>query len=238
MKKPLDLKNAVKFINEHGILLVFPMANRPEPLSIWSCFFPKTRMLWEWDETADGKVVQMWHLRERLSRSDRVVYSKWFSGRATFLSREVFVALLNGLHHGNPAFPQLSGRARLLLDRLLEDSPQSSKTLKKWAKKECKWEEQEFERALKELWARLLIVGRGEVDDGAFPSLNIGATQLMFEDLWQQAHGSDEKSHIVLERFLPPTSLWRKNFDRVKGTARGSQSTPRKHVLYYHELIS
>ncbi|MBS2027495.1 MAG: hypothetical protein JST54_06265 [Deltaproteobacteria bacterium] len=38
---------------------------------------------------------------------------------------------------------------------------------------------------MKALWTRLLIVGAGEVDDGAFPSLAIGSTALLFEDLWR-----------------------------------------------------
>ena len=41
-----------------------------------------------------------------------------------------------------------------------------------------------YSRALKELWSRLLIVGVGEVADGAFPSLAMSATRHRFEELW------------------------------------------------------
>ncbi|WP_305809091.1 hypothetical protein, partial [Staphylococcus epidermidis] len=41
--------------------------------------------------------------------------------------------------------------------------------------------------ALQELWNRLLIVAFGEVDEGAFPSLAIGATKWIFEDLFREA---------------------------------------------------
>jgi hypothetical protein len=40
---------------------------------------------------------------------------------------------------------------------------------------------------MKELWSRLLIVGFGEVDEGAFPSLAVGATRLLFEPLYEEA---------------------------------------------------
>ena len=34
------------------------------------------------------------------------------------------------------------------------------------------------------LWTRLLVVGTGEVPDGAFPSLAVSATEMMFDDAW------------------------------------------------------
>jgi hypothetical protein len=40
---------------------------------------------------------------------------------------------------------------------------------------------------MKALFNRLWVVGFGEVDDGAFPSLAIGATKTLFEDLWEES---------------------------------------------------
>ncbi len=54
---------------------------------------------------------------------------------------------------------------------------------------------------MKELWSRLLIMGVGEVDDGAFPSLNMSATRLRFEDLWPggaaaEAHRAEDAERL------------------------------------------
>src|SRR5260221_26079 len=85
-------------------------------------------MRWEWDDNGDGRVAQLWHLRERMSRSDHVGYSKWYQGRATLLSREVFPPLLRVL---NPKGPDdISPLARTVYDVLQEDSPVSTKILK------------------------------------------------------------------------------------------------------------
>ena len=56
---------------------------------------------------------------------------------------------------------------------------------------------------MRELWERLLIVGVGEVDDGAFPSLAVGATEVLFEELWEQAleHSEEDARVLVAQTF-------------------------------------
>ena len=65
--------------------------------------------------------------------------------------------------------------------------------------------ESTYSKATQELWRRLLIVGHGEIDDGAFPSLAMGSTQLMFEDLWQAARqeklARNFKMSVPIEKF-------------------------------------
>ena len=61
-------------------MLVFPVNNRKDIASLWNEFFPRKKMRWEWDETGDNNVAELWQLRERLSISNQVVYSKWFRG--------------------------------------------------------------------------------------------------------------------------------------------------------------
>src|SRR4051812_27586425 len=90
-------KKSIGAINKRGCLLVYPVNNKREPLSLWSELHPRTRMRWEWDDDGDSKVADLWHLREQLSRSREVVYSKWYQGRATLFSFECFVALLSFL---------------------------------------------------------------------------------------------------------------------------------------------
>src|SRR5205809_926272 len=97
----MKISSAVSAIEKNGILLVYPIDNRKEPPSLWSSFFPKSQMRWEWDTGGDHRVADLWRLREELSRSGKVVYAKWYRGRATFFSKQVFtwmLALLESSH--------------------------------------------------------------------------------------------------------------------------------------------
>lgn len=51
-----------------------------------------------------------------------------------------------------------------------------------------------------------MIVGFGEVDEGAFPSLAIGATKLLFEDLYEEAKIQPSHSTETLETYLTKSS--------------------------------
>jgi hypothetical protein len=79
---------------------------------------------------------------------------------------------------------------------LEESSPQSTKVVRREAGLRGKQGERVWQRSLNELWAALLLVGTGEVDDGAFPSLEIGATRLIFEELWDEAAAMDREKAV------------------------------------------
>jgi hypothetical protein len=208
---------AAAAIEQHGLLLVFPITNRPEPRSLWSVLHPRTRMRWEWDQGGDSKVVELWHAREQLARSGKVVYAKWFRGRATFFSRKVFGAMLSSLKATGPLSDGLSPQARHLLDLLEDNSPLSTKQLRRDAEMQGRAMEATYTRALKELWSRLLVVGVGEVNDGAFPSLAMGATKLLFEDLWLAADEAPlEGDAKLLAMRLPAGSAFRRELDKVR----------------------
>src|SRR5262249_24540704 len=89
-----EFARAAPALQRHGILLVYPLKNRPEPRSLWHVLHPKVDMVWSWTADADPRVAEMWHLRERLAESRKVPYAKWYSGRATFFSPAVFRAML------------------------------------------------------------------------------------------------------------------------------------------------
>lgn len=174
---------AIQSINRKGGLLVYPVKNSKEPASIWSELFPRTPMTWSWDEYADNKVGLVWSLKEELSRSREVVYGKWFKGRATFFSFEVFVHLRAFLRRERPKRME----SRQMLETLLLDSPLSTKVLKAELGLQGKIFEGVFNKALRENYEHLDIVTFGEVEDSAFPSAAIGATELLFEDLHLQS---------------------------------------------------
>lgn len=205
-----ELEKAVAAIDAAGALLVYPIDNRREPPSLWHTLHPRTPMRWAWDESADIRVVRLWQLREQLASGRRVVYTKWYRGRATFFSRALFTAMLARTR----SVPRtVSVEARELYALLEEDSPRSTKQLRREAGLTGKPYERVYTRALRELWERMLIVGTGEVDDGAFPSLAVGATRWIFEELWEEAQR--EPDAALLARALPPSTPFGKYFARL-----------------------
>jgi hypothetical protein len=176
---------AISAIDKRGALLVYPIQNKKEPLSLWAELFPRSKMVWDWGDESHNKVADVWYLREELSRSRRVVYSKWYQNRATLFSFDVFVNLLAFLRDG----PELGGDSRNALEALEADSPLSTKQLKAAIELEGRMLEPAYNRAMKPLWQRLKIVAFGEFDDSSFPSLGIGATRTLFEELWEESRG-------------------------------------------------
>ena len=215
MPRRIGLDQAVDRINERGVLLVFPINNRPLPLSLWSEFHPKLRMVWDWNDDAAREVHDMWGLMKRLSDCRHVVYSKWYQGRATFFSRELFTAMLRLRCVRADARRKMSSTARSLFEVLENNSPLSTRKLKELTDLQGRLHEAEYSRAMKELFTRLWIVGFGEVNDGAFPSLAVGATELIFDDLWRQAEGMSEgRAQKTLDQGMPGSTHFRRFFDK------------------------
>src|SRR5205814_1706486 len=119
-------------------------------------FFPNTRMVWDWNEDADGRISGMWGLMKRLSERRGVVYSKWYQGRATFFSRELFESMLCMRCFRSDPRRSLSRTARTLLEVLENNSPLSTRTLKELTDLQGKHHEAEYARAMKDLFSRLL----------------------------------------------------------------------------------
>lgn len=219
------MSEATKAINRNGVLLVFPNNNKPTPKSIWSEFYPKTKLKWEWDDNGDQKVFKMWQLMKELSTCKDVVYSKWHSGRATFFSRDLFVALISVLKSEAPLTSKLSPQGKALLSELESDSPLSTRDLKKLTGLQGKDNESSYNRGMKELFSRFLIVGFGEVEDGAFPSLAVGATQHIYEELWWQADELDlATAQKRVDQFMPIGTEFRKYFERIRSTLKNQNS--------------
>jgi hypothetical protein len=210
----VKLAKAVAIVDRLGICLVYPIANKPQPPSLWSAIHPRTKMEWSWDEDADPRVAEMWHLRERLARSSDVAYAKWFRGRATFFSLPVFHALLGRLTEAGDLFAGLPHEADEILERLREVSPRSTKEIRAEAGLRGKPFESLFTHAMKALWARLLLVGTGEVPDGAFPSLAVAATEMMFEDLWNARANVPTDARTKLDETLRRSPAFAKELER------------------------
>ncbi|MCL2723777.1 MAG: hypothetical protein FWD69_05010 [Polyangiaceae bacterium] len=211
---------AVDAIRREGIVLVFPIRNRNDLPSLWHAFHPRSEMRWEWDAHGDGRVVELWHLRMRLARSSDVAYAKWFRGRATFFSLPVLHALLGSFASADVMYG-LPREAVDILEVLRESSPRSTKELRAEVDLRGKAFEGIFHHAMKALWSRLLIVGAGEVEDGAFPSLAVAATETMFEDLWLVRHEVPPAAQKKLAEVLAATPAFARELSRCKASIIG-----------------
>lgn len=203
---------AIEKVNAAGMLLVFPVRNRKTPRSLWGEFHPRTPMEWEWSDEGDDKVVQMWRLMKKLSDCREVVYTKWYQGRATFISRPLFKALLCLSNRG---MGPLTADAKAIYEVLEMDSPLSTKELKRATELQGRFFERRYRKAMKELFEKFLIVAFGEVDDGSFPSLAVGATSLLYEDLWSEAEAMDfREAWELVDRYLPAGTEFRRFLSR------------------------
>ncbi len=212
--KASRIQRAKSIVDRLGIALVYPIDNKPEPPSLWSALHPRSEMRWSWDADADPRVVDLWHLREQLARSSDVAYAKWFRARATFFSLPVFHALVGRINEEGDPRAGLPHEALEILERLRELSPQSTKELRAEAGLRGRAHESLFTHAMKALWARLLIVGTGEVEDGAFPSLAVAATEMMFEDIWNARHRVPAESRAALDQALARSPAFAKELAR------------------------
>ena len=173
-------------------------------------------MVWDWNDEGDEHVWKMWQLMKQLSDCREVVYSKWYQGRATFFSPELFTVMLATRRSHQIARHELSETAHVLFEVLENNSPLSTKQLKEFTDLRGRANEAAYSRGMKELFQNLMIVGFGEVDDGAFPSLAVGATELLFEDLWRDGRElSKESASRTLNRLMPLGSLFRRQFDKT-----------------------
>lgn len=185
----MKYQQALKSIQKNGFLLVFPIKNAKHPNSLWNELYPQHEMRWEWDDDGDGRVFDLWRLREQLAASKEVVYGKYFRGRATFFSKTVFKDLLTIKQ--SASYRPILREARSILELLEADSPLSTKRIKEMAELKGRFFEPSYHQALKELWSALTVVATGEIDDGAFPSLAHAATKSIFEDLWIESESAD-----------------------------------------------
>lgn len=215
MAKKLTLQTAVTAINQYGALLVFPANNEPLPPSLWSVFHTGKKMDWDWSSDGDSLVPQLWHLRTELAVSNEVVYTKWFQGRATVFSKELFTRILSTYSSKEDPLEGVSDQARIIYSVLMDDSPLPTKELKARVREESDTAMTSFDRSMKELWRRCLVVGYGEVEEGGFPSLAVGVTKNLFEELWDDSLLVSETNRTSqVAALLPAESPFLKAYKR------------------------
>ncbi len=208
-----NVNSAVAYIKQHGLALAYPVKGKDDLPSLWNCFYPNRKMRWEWSDDGDDRVALIWHLRAKLSTNRKVVYSKWFNGRATFISPPLCAALLSFISKQTNPAEGLNSDALTVLRVLEDDSPLPTKVLRMETSLEGKENESRFNKALRQLWSKFLIVGYGEVEEGGFPSLAIGSTKLIFEELWDKSiELSDKERDKTIEKYISDDSPFKKQF--------------------------
>lgn len=118
------------------------------------------------------------------------------------------------LERGGDLMTALPNEAYEILEQLRERSPCSTKVLRAEAGLRGRTFESLFIHSMKALWSRLLIVGAGEVQDGAFPSLAIAATEMMFEDIWAARGRAPRAALAKLDETLGRVPAFAKQFAR------------------------
>lgn len=228
------IRDAISATNTLNVALVYPIKNKTEIPSLWKYFFPRSSMKWGWDSDADDRVSKMWRLREELSKTGKVVYLKWFQGRATFFDLESFTYLL-AYFETTKRKKLLTTQSKDILDYLEESSPHTTKEIKKFTDLRGKLFEAAYGRAMKELWQQGFIVGWGEVDDGAFPSLAVGASCLLFENQWRDSKGI---TSAQAEKFLEKKWGQQSPFLKFARKIKSSQIILNKSQEYRKNLES
>ena len=104
-----------------------------------------------------------------------------------------------------------SQAAHDIYQELLSESPLTPKMIKERLDFGGRKNRALYGRAIKILWERALIAGAGEVDEGQFPALSMGATRHFFEDEWDRAHAwpPEEARKRFKEKFPPNHPVYR-----------------------------
>lgn len=231
-------QKALAAINEQQVQLVYPIKNAREPGSLWHSLHPRSAMRWDWSADADRRVVDLWHLKDDLCLGREVVYAKWFRGRATFLSRAIFVPILALLGTTRAEALRRDANATRIYEELLENSPQTPRRLRQAVDLTGSHRRSDYEHGVKLLWEQLLIVGTGEVDEGQFPALAMGATRHIFEDLWEEADSvAPRDAEERCRRLLPAASPFSSFLDRLMRKFSGRSSRPDGRVAHHGPVL-
>lgn len=179
----MTLKGALEHVEKVGRVAIFPEKNKKKSsiISLWELFFPRTKMKWEWDDSADNRVVKLWWLKNEIAQTQKVLYGRFFGNRPILVSKNEARRTMAGLER-----KPLSSLAREILSRLEDNSPQTKRMIGK-SLRDDGWEitKGDFERALLSLQKQFLIVNLGdsEREKGPMPSTEYAALSLVFPDL-------------------------------------------------------
>lgn len=162
------LAKYLDFINQQGVVSVFPSKSRKAPLSLFKFLHPRSEFSWVWDEHGDDKVVKLWWLKNEIAATRKVLYGRFFTGQPVFVSLQQAKIL-----QANAQRRHLGALETYILEQLNLSSPQTLRMLKRQAKHEgVEFLRSDWQRALLGLQKQFLVSSLGDStrENGPMPS--------------------------------------------------------------------
>lgn len=184
--------DAVRFINDVGFCLLFPIKGLPLPSLYYAC---SHRPCTVWDKYC----LLIWKWKDEFGRRRRAFYTKYFKGRGTFIAVNLlphFLAMedcAGGAGDFDRAYSagRITAGARSIWQALAERGPLPTLELRHACKFDTKAGNQRYKKAMLELSRRLLVVHSGaeqeteswassrfELTAQAFPTASAQARQI------------------------------------------------------------
>lgn len=187
---------AVRYINDVGFCLLFPIIGLPLPSLYYAC---ARRPCTEWDQHC----LRIWKWKDDFGRRRRAFYAKYFKGRGTFISLNLLPHFLAAEGSACSAADfdraysagRITADARTLWQALAQHGPLATLELRHACKFETTAGNRRYKKAMLELSRRLLVVHSGaeqeteswassrfELTAQAFPSAVAHARQIAPEE--------------------------------------------------------
>jgi hypothetical protein len=159
---------AVRLIDAVGFCLLFPVEHIPLP-SLYYAMARRTRLTW------DHHSAKLWQWKDELPLKRRALYTKFFRGRGTFISRLMlpsFLAMRESPRHTIDydtfyAAGRISHDAHALWKVLAEHGPLGTLELRHACRMESKAGNARFKKAMLELQGLLVVTHFGAEQETA-----------------------------------------------------------------------
>jgi len=198
--------DAVRFINDVGFCLLFPIKGLPLPSLYFAC---ARRKCTSWDQYC----LRIWKWKDEFGRRRRAFYVKYFKGRGTFISLKLlphFLAMegsacLAGEFDRAYAAGRITADARTLWQALAEHGPLATLELRHACKFDTPTGNRRYKKAMLELSRRLLVVHSGaeqETDSWASSRFELTAQAFPAAVAAARAVTGEAARHALAQKYL------------------------------------
>jgi len=205
-KRVATAADAVRFINDVGYCLLFPIRGLPLPSLYYACAHHEPT---DWDEYC----LRIWKWKDEFGRRRRAFYAKYFKGRGTFISLNVlphFLALEGSGCAASDfdrayAAGRISADARTIWQALAEHGPLATLELRHACKFDTTAGNRRYKKAMLELSRRLLVVHSGaEQETESWASSRFELTAQAFPDAALRARNitPEEARRVLAHKYI------------------------------------